>query len=302
MARMFQAKTLLLAVLALIGIAFTVYWSRADRGLGSGPRKWPSWLETFLGFVTNFFDTLGIGSFAPTTSVFKLFKLVPDEHIPGTLNIGHTFPTVTQAFLFITAVDMDFTTLVLMIGASVAGAWFGAGVVACWPRRNIRIGMGIALIVAATLFAMTNLHIIVGGGSALSLTGSKLALGIAGNLFLGALMTLGIGLYGPCMILVSLLGMDPKAAFPIMMGSCAFLMPVGSIRFLDKRCYSSPAALGLALGGVPAVLIAFYIVKSMDIVTVRWLVVAVVLYTAGAMLYSAFRGDREPALPPVGRK
>jgi uncharacterized membrane protein YfcA len=291
MAPMLEPKQLLLAVMGLIGVAFAAYWFRTERKSPGGVPKAPSLLETAIGFVTNFFDTLGIGSFAPTTSIFKLRGLVPDEKIPGTLNIGHTFPTITQALLFITVVHMDLATLTLMIVASVVGAWFGAGVVAGWSRRNVRIGMGIALIVAATLFAMTNLQIIVGGGSDLSLAGSKLLLGIAGNLFLGALMTLGIGLYGPCMILVSLLGMDPKAAFPIMMGSCAFLMPVGSIRFLDKRSYSTPASLGLSLGGVPGVLVAFYIVKSMNIVTVRWLVVVVVLYTALAMLYSAFRGD-----------
>ena len=49
------------------------------------------------------------------------------------------------------------------------------------------------------------------------------------------------------MILVSLLGMNPTAAFPIMMGSCAFLMPVGSLRFIRERAYSLPSALGLAL-------------------------------------------------------
>jgi uncharacterized membrane protein YfcA len=100
-------------------------------------------------------------------------------------------------------------------------------------------------------------------------------------------MTLGIGLYAPCMILISLLGMNPTTAFPIMMGSCAFLMPVGSLRFIRERSYSLRAALGLAIGGVPGVLVAAYIVKSLPLATVRWLVIAVVLYTAISMLISA---------------
>jgi uncharacterized membrane protein YfcA len=244
-----------------------------------------------LGFVTNFFDTLGIGSFAPTTSAFKFLKMVPDRLIPGTLNVGHTLPTITQAFIYTAAIDVDPLTLVLMIGAAVAGAWLGAGIVATWPKRQIQIGMGIALLVAAALFAWSNL----GGGATeegtLGLSGVRLALGLAGNFMLGALMTLGIGLYAPCMILVGLLGMNAKAAFPIMMGSCAFLMPVASARFVQKHAYAKRTALGLALGGIPGVLIAAFIVTSLDIYYVRWLVVGVVIIAAVMMLRSAARGE-----------
>jgi len=254
-------------------------------------------LEALIGFVTNFFDTLGIGSFATTTSIYKLFHMVPDEHIPGTLNIGHALPTVVQAFIFIAAVQVAMPTLIAMILASVLGAWLGAGVVAGLPRRAIQIGMGAALLVAAMLFAASNLNLMPGGGEAMSLDGWRFWAGIAGNFVLGALMTLGIGLYAPCMILVYLLGMHPLAAFPIMMGSCAFLMPVGSLRFIAKRSYEEYPALGLALGGVPAVLIAALIVKSLPVRTLRWGVVVVVLYTAGAMLYSALRerGAQQPS-------
>jgi uncharacterized membrane protein YfcA len=178
-------------------------------------------------------------------------------------------------------------TLVSLIAASVAGAWLGAGVVASWPRRKVQIGMGATLLVAACLFAMTNLKLIPGGGDALSLHGGLFAAGVIGNFALGALMTLGIGLYAPCMILVSLLGMNPIAAFPIMMGSCAFLMPVGSLRFIEKGSYSPRPALGLAVGGVPGVLIAAFIVKSLPLTALRWGVIVVVLYAAGAMLRSA---------------
>ncbi len=194
----------------------------------------PDWRDGAIGFVTNFFDTLGIGSFAPTTSFFKLWKLVPDEQIPGTLNVGHTIPTLVEAFIYIAVVNVDLTTLILMIGAQVAGAWSGAGIVAKWPRRWIQIGMGLALLVMAGIFLMTQLKLMPGGGDALGLDGTKLGLAVVANAMLGALMTLGIGMYGPCMILISLLGMDPKAAFPIMMGSCAFLMPVGSAFIREK--------------------------------------------------------------------
>src|SRR5262249_12954097 len=148
-------------------------------------------------------------------------------------------------------VNVGMATLVGLIVASVAGAWLGAGIVASWARRKVQIGMGCTLLVAATLFTLTNLDLFPGGGAALSLHDARFVAGLAGNFALGALMTLGIGLYAPCMILVSLLGMDPRAAFPIMMGSCAFLMPVGSLRFIQKGSYSVRPALGLAIGGVP---------------------------------------------------
>lgn len=298
-----NARVILLVALALFTLFYIWRWARAIRG-GHFPagesKRAPSPLQVALGFVTNFFDTLGIGSFAPTTSVFKFTKMVPDERIPGTLNVGHTLPTITQAFIFTLLVKVDFMTLVLMIAAAVLGAQIGAGIVSGWPRRNIQIGMGAALLAAAVLFAMKNLDIGPPGGTALALTGGKLVIGLAGNFVLGALMSLGIGLYAPCMILISLLGMDPTAAFPIMMGSCAFLMPIGSAKFISTGKYSFSPALGLALGGIPAVLIAAFIVKSLALNTVRWLVVLVVLYTAAVMLRSAMVERGVPAPAPAG--
>lgn len=253
-----------------------------------------------LGFITNFLDTLGIGSFAPTTSAFKFWRLVDDRIIPGTLNVGHTLPTVAEALIFIAVVKVDVRTLVLLIAAAIAGAWLGAGVVARWPRRLVQLGMGGALLVAAALMLASLLHIGPPGGNALALTGTRLGLGIAGNFLLGALMTLGIGLYAPCLIMISMLGMSPLTAFPIMMGSCAFLMPVGSIRFIRENSYSRRAAFGLAIGGVPGVLIAGLIVKSLSLDLVRWLVVVVVVYAAIAMLRSAMREPNpEPAAAPA---
>src|SRR5215475_8058728 len=131
--------------------------------------------------------------------------------------------------------------------------------------------------------------------------GTKLAIAVGVNFCLGALMTLGIGLYAPCMILVYLLGMNPKAAFPIMMGSCAFLMPIGSMRFIREKSYDSRAAVGLLAGGVPAVLLAADIVKSLPLYAVRWLVIVLVIYTALSMLWSAFSGasDVSPTTSPA---
>jgi uncharacterized membrane protein YfcA len=282
-----SAITILYIAMGVVGIAFVVAVVR------SFPRhevKPPKWIEVGIGAVTNFFDTLGVGSFAPTVSLFKFFKLVPDEKIPGTLNVGHTLPTITEAVIFILIIGVDPFTLISLIVAAVAGAWLGAGLVARWPRRNVQIGMGIALVVAAVIFIMKTKQVNLfptTGGSAIALHGTGLVVGLAVNFCLGALMTIGIGLYAPCFILVSFLGMDLKAAFPIMMGSCAFLMPIASMRFVKFDAYSLRASFGLTLGGVPAVVVAALIVKRLDVNVVEWLVVAVVLYAAFTMLRSA---------------
>lgn len=300
-----EPRVLLLGALALFGLIYVVGWvmmaSRATSEPGPPevrPTANPGVLNTIIGAVTNFFDTLGIGSFAPTTAIFRLKRIVPDKMIPGTLNVGHTLPTIVQAFIFIKLVPVEMVTLVSMIAAAVVGAWLGAGVVARWPKRRIQGGMGVALLVAALLFVAANLGLMPGGtDGTFALTGTKLYLGIAGNFILGALMTLGIGLYAPCMLLVAMLGMNPLAAFPIMMGSCAFLMPVASLRFIKEKSYSFRPSLGLAIGGIPAVLVAALIVKSLDVKTVRWLVVVVVLYTAITLLRAAMTREPEPRTP-----
>jgi len=297
------------ALLSALGVLTAVYiagWARAVmavRSLASREpspatdARFPQPVSIGIGAVTNFFDALGIGSFATSTAAFRFLKLVPDRVIPGTLNAGHTLPTVAQALIFTSLIPVDILTLFTMIAAAVLGAWLGAGVVSHWPRRKVQIGMGFALLGAATLMLMTQLELFPGGGEAIGVRGVKLVIAITGNFVLGALMTLGIGLYAPCMILVSLLGMNPTAAFPIMMNSCAFLMPIGSLRFIREQSYSLRVALGLALGGVPAVLIAAYIVKSLPLGAVRWLVIVVVLYTAATLLLSAFRHQEHDEVP-----
>ena len=276
----------LLGALAAVAALFTGGWAAMMRTSKQKVSP-PNAQQVAVGAFTNFFDTLGIGSYATTTAIYRLFGMVEDRIIPGTLNVGHTLPTVVQTFIYTTIIPVDVPTLFAMIGASILGAWLGAGVVARWPKRNVQIGMGIALIAAAALMFMTQLKLFPGGGEALGVSGVKFVIAVGVNFMLGALMTLGIGLYAPCMILVSLLGMNPKAAFPIMMGSCAFLMPTGSIRFIREQSYHLRAALGLAIGGIPGVLLAAYIVKELPLGTVRWLVIAVVVYTSISMLWSA---------------
>jgi uncharacterized membrane protein YfcA len=284
--------TILFALLGVLTLVFIATWFGAARedvaaGRAGAGGVAPSVGHLLIGFVANFLDTLGIGSFATTTSIWRPRRLVPDEDIPGTLNVGHTLPTITEAFIYIAIIEVNPVSLVLLIAAAVAGAWLGAGVVAHWNRRRIQVGLGLVLIGAAGLMLMTQLNLFPLGGNVLGLTGVKLGVGLAGSFVLGAFMTLGLGFYAPCMILISLLGMNPKAAFPIMMGACAFLMPVASMRFVRLRRYRLRAALGLALGGIPGVLLAAYIVKELPLGAVRWLVIVVVVYTAISLLRSA---------------
>jgi len=302
MGMMMSLTTSLLIALGIVAVSYTILLVSeliaVRRNAASENPLSPTAAGTATGFVTNFFDTLGIGSFATTTSIFRQWRLVPDEIIPGTLNVGHTLPAIVQAFIFIRIVPVDGRTLALMIAAAVSGAWLGAGVVAGLPRRQVQLGMGGALFGAAIIMSMALLSLVPGGGSDLSLSGSRLIVAVLGNFLLGALMTLGIGLYAPCMILVSLLGMNPTAAFPIMMGSCAFLMPVASARFIRARSYSPSISLGLLVGGIPAVLIAAFIVKSLPLTAIRFLVVIVVLYTSASLLRTAKRERKQSEVSP----
>ena len=199
-----------------------------------------------------------------------------------------------RRFIYTTIVTVDIVTLFSMIAAAVLGAWLGAGIVSRLAEAEgpDRDGAGAAR--RGHPHADDAAEACSRAAAKRSASAARrLAIAVGGNFFLGALMTLGIGLYAPCMILVSLLGMNPTAAFPIMMGSCAFLMPVGSLRFIRERSYSLRAALGLAIGGIPGRLVAAFIVNSLPLYAVRWLVIVVVVYTAVTMLAAAFSADRD---------
>lgn len=284
----FDAKSLLLIGLGMVAVYHVISLARGLPKLGSMK---PTSGFILTGVVTDFLDTLGIGSFATTTAIYRAFKWVKDALIPGTLNAGHTLATLAQAFIYTQVVEVESTTLVGMIVAAVLGSWVGAGLVSRWPTRYIQFGMGLCLAGAALLTAAQAAGALPGGGDAIGLTGVKLVIALLGNFGLGVLMTIGIGLYGPCLLLVSLLGMNPAAGFPIMMGSCAFLMPFASDRFIRLGKVDPRAVVGNIIGGLPAVFVAAYIVKSLAEhgSALRWLVAVVVAYTAVTLLLAARR-------------
>ena len=283
------------SVLSLMTAFFGAYFlSDAFRNRGCFSAKpWAGFLGT--GFVTNFLDTLGIGSFAQQTAIFKFFRLVDDRIIPGTMNVGNTFPTVAEALIFMSAVPVEPVTLVAMSLAAPAGAVLGAGVVSRMSRRRIQLGMGLGLLAVAVTMLGGLLRWFPMGGEAIGLAGWKLILGTVLSFVFGALQTIGVGFYAPCMAIVYALGMHPRTAFPIMMTAAAMLMAAGSARFIKEKAYDRKAALGLTVAGVLGVFLAAWVVRSLPLAIVKWVVLVAVLYTSVWMFLSARKaGGPEP--------
>ncbi|GAA0734838.1 sulfite exporter TauE/SafE family protein [Clostridium oceanicum] len=245
-----------------------------------------------IGFIACFFDTLGIGCFAIITGFLRNFKLSKDRVLPGTLNVSSTIPIVVEALIFMTVIKVETITLFSMIIAAAIGSILGAGFVSKLDEKKVQIYMGIALLLVALLMLASQLKLMPVGGTSTGLTGFKLVIAIVGNFILGALMTLGIGLYAPCMALVFALGMSPKIAFPIMMGSCAFLMPFASYKFIKEDAYDRKASLAITIFGSVGVLVAAYIVKSLPIKTLTWVVIVVIAYTSFSMFKSGIKKRR----------
>jgi uncharacterized membrane protein YfcA len=239
---------------------------------------------SIVGAVTIFFDTLGIGCYAPQTALFKFFKLVPDRLIPGTLNTACILPMAAEAIIYITVIQVEPLTLISLIVASSVGAYVGAGFVAKLPEKKIQLGMGVALFIVALTITSGQLGLMPIGGEAIGLTGSKLILAVVLSFILGSLMTIGIGIYAPMMALVYALGMSPRVSFPIMMGACAFLIPTAGIKFVKEGAYDIKANIAINLAGLVGVFVAVYIVKAIPLTILKWLVVCVILYASVILL------------------
>ena len=251
------------------------------------------WIVTaIIGFVANFLDTLGIGSFAPSSASFKMTKSVDDALVPGTLNVGDTIPVCVEAFLFFGLVDMDILTLILMLVAAVLGSLVMASVVTKFDRKKVRYALFVGLFLLATVILMKVFSIPPFGttGTALGLSGVKLVIAVVGNFIFGALMSIGVGLYAPCMAMVLALGMDAGCAFPAMMGSCAFLMAFGNgPKFIKEAKIDIVATWTQAIGGTIGVFVAYYLVKSMPLDVLTKVIVVVVYFTAFLYLKDAIK-------------
>ena len=281
--------TIIWVALIVLGIGFTAVLARDIIKHKNVLEKVSIWKNAIIGFVVNFFDVLGIGAFAPQTALLKFTKQTDDSVMPGTLNVTNTIPVLIQAIIFIKIIEVDVLTLVLMLLSATIGAILGANIISSLPVKSIRLIMGFALLVTVFFMFARKMNWIQGGGDAISLRGSKLIIAVVVNFILGALMTAGIGLYAPCMALVFALGMSPQVAFPIMMGSCAFLMPPASFKFISKGAYNRKATLAMTIPGAIAVLIAAFFVKSLPLDNLKIIVMIVILITSFIMFKDAFK-------------
>ncbi|WP_139707376.1 sulfite exporter TauE/SafE family protein [Aeromonas allosaccharophila] len=274
--------------LAFVFMLVQACWQKRCNGTLESTPFWP---VALIGGVANFLDTLGVGSFAVKTACYKQFKLIDDRLLPGTLNGQCVLPTVTQSLIFIGAVAVEPMTLISMMIAAAAGAAWGARHVASFDRQTIRLVMAISLLVVAGLIFAGLLGLFPVGGDAMGLSGYKLAIALLGNFIFGVLMNVGIGLFAPCMTLVYLLGMNPLAAFPIMMGSTAVLSIFSAGTFIRKGAFDAKAVLAVAIFGPIGVVLAAMLVKSMDMEMLKWLVAFIVIYTSWTM-YASWRAAR----------
>jgi uncharacterized membrane protein YfcA len=286
----------LLVPLALAILLFALVLIRA----AIARRATPDLEAIVLGAVVNFFDTLGIGSFAPTTAWFKFRGMVPDRLIPPTMLVGLTPPSMAEAaiFLVLLGVMVDPVLLVGCVIALLMGGLLGVPLVTRARVWIVQLVVAIALLLAAAAYTMTNLDLMPGGGTAASLPPTLMIVAIAANFFIGILLNFGVGNYAPTLVMLSLMGMDPRLCFPIMAGGAALTGAAASVRHIQIGKIDLRIVLGLTIGGIPAVLVAALIVKSMPLEMLRWLVIVVVLYAAAVMIRSAMAGRKEEALTP----
>jgi len=248
-----------------------------------------------VGAIVSFFDTLGIGSFAPTAAWLKFRKLVPDRLIPQTMLVGLTPPSMAESiiFLILLGVMVDPVLLIGCVLALLMGGMVGVPLVTRARVWVVQLVVGFALVLAAIAYTMTNLHLFPGGGTASSLPLTLLIIAIVANFIFGVLVNFGVGNFAPSLVMFSLMGLDPRYAFPIMAGGAALMGAAASTRHIQIGKIDLRIVLGLAIGGIPAVLVAAFIVKSMPVETLRWLVIVVVLYAAAIMFRAALLGRRE---------
>ena len=279
---------LLVAALAIAGLGLSVYLLSAAARSG---QLLPKAEALALGAVTNFFDTLGIGSFAPTIAWLRFRRLVDDRLIPLTMLSGYTIPAILQGVIFLLLLGMkvDPWLLLACMIAMVAGGYYGVPIAARAPVRLIQAIVGTALLVAACFYVLSNLGWMPPGGTATSLPLALAVVTVVAHFVFGVLLSFGVGNYAPTLAMLSLMGMDPRLAFPIMAAAAGFAGTAAAARCIRTVKLDLRLVLGLTLGAIPAVLVAAFIVKEMPLTMLRWLVVVVVTYAGVTLLVTAAR-------------
>jgi uncharacterized membrane protein YfcA len=282
-------------LLVLLGLGIVAYLLALIRA-ALAERVGPNPEALVLGFVVNFFDTLGIGSFAPTAAWFKFRAMVPDRLIPPTMVAGLTLPVMVESIIFLRLLGV-FVDPVLLVGCALAtmiGGIVGAPLVAKARVWIVQLTVAIGLTLAAAAYAMTNLHLFPAGGVATGLAVPQMMVAIAASFGMGILANFGVGNYAPTLVMLSLMGMDPRLCFPIMATGGSLMGAGASVRHFRIGEVDLRIVLGLALGGIPAVAIAAFLVsKAIPLEMLRWLVLVVVLYAAAVMFRAALSGRRQ---------
>ena len=287
-------------LLVVLGLAVAAYGLALARAAIAG-RVWPDAEALGLGAIVNFFDTLGIGSFATTAAWLNFRKLVPDRLIPPTMVVGLTPPAMAQSIIFLILLGVYVDPL-LLCGCALAtmfGGLIGAPLVARARVWVVQLTVAIGLALAAAAYSMANLHLFPAGGSATGLPIELTMIAIAASFGFGILANFGVGNYAPTLVMLSLMGMDPKLCFPIMAAGGSLMGAGASIRHLSIGEIDLRIVLGLAIGGIPAVLVAALVVKSMPIDLLRWMVLIVVVYASATMFRAAAKGRKDDSLTAV---
>ena len=227
---------MLIALLVPLALAVLLFSFVLVRSARSGSALLPKLEAIIVGAIVSFFDTLGIGSFAPTAAWLKFRRLVPDGFIPQTMLVGLTPPSIAEAIIFLVLLGV----LVDPVAPGRLRVWR-----CCWadwsaPRWSPGRGSGssswslrLPWCIAAVAYTMTNLHLFPGGGTASSLPLSLMIIAIAANFAFGILLNFGVGNFAPSLVMFSLMGMDPRYAFPIMAGGAALMGAAASTRHIQ---------------------------------------------------------------------
>ena len=297
---------MLLALQIVLGICFVAVGIGAFVKIKKDPDKQAEmkaangkvWFAAFfVGVICNLLDTLGCGSYAPSTFLYKAFGTIDDINIPGTLNVGDTWPVIFEAFIFTSTVECDPFFLIIMLVAAAFGSFAFASIVTKWPRNKIRMWMGVVMLCIIPVLLLKNFGVGPFGviGTAIGLKGWKLIVAVAFNVLWGALMDIGFGLYAPCMATCLLLGVDGGTCFPVFMGSCALLMPACSIEFIKTGRFDAPHTIGNMIGGLVGVFIAWKVVTSLPMFWLINLVCVVLLWTSYSLI-SAAQKDKKAGI------
>lgn len=238
-------------------------------------------------------SALGISDYAISEAVYPKTHWVPTKKLPGTLSVQCTIPAAIMALAFVKSVKLDILTLIIPIICQALGSYIFPRFAVRLPVKTIKRIMAIGLLLAGFFIVAGKVGWVPAGGAATGLHGWKLLVLALLTFLAGCLNTIGIGSYSIVMVTVYMLGMNPIASYPIMMGASGFSVPLGSSQFVKMGAYSRKISLFTSIFGSLGVLVAVFFVKNLNISVLQWIVVVVVVYSAVTMWIDSMRPEEE---------